>query len=172
MGALSAMRLLSNHFERLVRSIDVPVLLEMIRRVEPLVYARYFKGFRAQTIGKKRVVEAMKREVLEKQNEPLSELLALLWNQKNRELYREMLNLVRTIDENVEQIKAIEDEKAKEFISTLETRFPKEDILICVRLNEVKFSEKVISTMLEGKKLEEEVHKTEQEDKKEGGEPA
>jgi hypothetical protein len=156
MGALSAMRLLSEHFDRLVRSIDVPVLLEMLRRVEPLVYARYFKGFRAQTIGKKRVVEAMKREVLEKQNEPVSELLALLWNQKNRELYKEMLSLVRTIDENVEQIKAIEDDKAKEFISTLEARFSREDILICVRLNEVKFSEEAISTMLEGKAVKEE----------------
>jgi len=155
MGALTAMRLLSNHFERLVRSIDVPVILEMVRRVEPIVYARYFKGFRAQAIGKKRVVEAMRREILEKQNEPLSELLALLWNQKNRDLYREMLNLVRTIDENVEEIKAIDDEKAREFISKLEARFPKEDILICVRLNEVKFSEEVISTLLEGKPIKE-----------------
>lgn len=165
MTSVEAIDLLgAQRFERLVKSLDKAVLLDFVRRLDPWVYAKYFKGFRLQTLGRKRVTEALWREVSESRNEKVGDILTLLWNQQHRDLYHAMLALIKTIAEDVESIERIEDDIAVQFIESLSERFDREDILICVRLNEVKFSPDVIARHLEGaaaagddsKKVEEE----------------
>ncbi len=142
-------RLSPERFARLVKSLDKTLLLDFLRRLEPGVYARYFKGFRPQVLGRKRVTEALRYEVYERHNEVVGDILTMLWNQQNRSLYYGMLALVKTLSEDVESIERIEDPVAVGFIETLAERFDREDILICVRLNEVRFSEEVIARHLE-----------------------
>lgn len=136
-------------FARLIKSLDRAVLLDFFRRLEPQVYARYFKGFRPQVLGRKRVTEALWNEVHDRRNETVGDILTMLWNQQHRDLYHGMLALVKTLAEDVESIERIEDPVALQFIDALASRFDREDILICVRLNEVRFSEEVISKYLE-----------------------
>jgi hypothetical protein len=60
-----------------------------------------------------------------------------------------MRNHVQTINEDVESIERIEDDKASEFIADLEQKgFSREDIFICVRLNDVRFSTEVIEGLV------------------------
>lgn len=151
MTSIEAMsRLTPQRFARLVKSLDRAVLLDFFRRLDPAVYARYFKGFRPQVLGRKRITEALWNEVRDRRNETAGDILTMLWNQQHRDLYHGMLALVKTLAEDVETIERIEDPVAVQFIETLAERFDREDILICVRLNEVRFSEAVIAQHLEG----------------------
>lgn len=135
-------------FEHLVRSLNFSVMMEFIRRLEPLAFTRNFKGYRPQTLGRKKVIQALANEVYQRNNGTIAEILTLLWNQEHRDLYHDMLAHVKTIDEDVEKIEKIEDDKANEFIDDLLQRYKREDILICVYLNDVKFSENVIKARL------------------------
>ncbi|MBL6974291.1 MAG: hypothetical protein ISR64_01045 [Deltaproteobacteria bacterium] len=150
MNSIEIFARLEGVFERLVKSLDRSILLDYCRRLEPMVYARYFKGYRPQTLGRKKVTEALHAQIFEKQNESLADILVLLWNQAHRDVYHAMLEQVKTISEDVETIEKIEDDKAIAFIDNIETRFDREDILICVCLNEVRFSPKIIETRLSG----------------------
>jgi len=150
MTSVENLSLLKNQFERIIRSLEPSILLEHVRRLDPMVYARYFRGFRPQTLGRKRVESALRAEVYEKQNTKIGDILTILWNQENRDLYQAMLEHVRTVAENVETIERIEDDQANAFLDDLTARFEVEDLLVCVRLNEVRFSESVIATRLLG----------------------
>ncbi len=86
----------------------------------------------------------------ERKNEAIGDLLTLLWNQEHRDVYGAMLENVKKIKENVEEIEAIEDARAAEIIADMTSRFPAEDVLVCVRLNDVRFSEPMIATILGG----------------------
>ncbi len=143
--------LLKDHFDHVVKSLDMAILLEHVRRLEPAAFARHFKGFRPQMLGRKRIIDALRFEVFERRNAAVADILTLLWNQESRDLYHAMLEHVKTIQEDVEAIESIDDAKANEFIDELLTRFGGEDILICVRLNDVRFSTEVIATRLEGR---------------------
>jgi len=152
MTSVESFELLEPLFERVVRCIDLAVLIEHVRRLEPMAFARHFKGFRPQSLGRKRVLEAMRAEVYARKNQAVADILVLLWNQENRALYQAMLEHVKTINPDVEAIERIEDDKARAFVSDLRGRFELADILVCVRLNEVRFSQEVIA------ELEREVH--------------
>jgi len=94
------------------------------------------------------VTKALFTEIYERKNAAVADLVNLLWNQSNRDLYKAMHDLVREINENVEEIEHIEDDRAHEMIDTLLKTFSRDDIYLCVRMNEVKFSEDVIQYRL------------------------
>lgn len=150
MTSVESFALLGDRFERVARPLDLGLMIEHVRRLAPAVYARHFKGYRPQTLGRKRVTESLRFEVFEKANEAVGDILVLLWNQRMRDLYAAMVEHVRTINENVEEIERIPDEQANAFLDDLLARFDRDDVLICVRLNEVRFSPEVIARRLEG----------------------
>jgi signal transduction histidine kinase len=135
---------LQDDFEHLVRTLDLALLIEHIRRLDGMAFARHFKGYRPQMLGRKRVIDALRFEVYQRKNETVAEILILLWNQEHRDLYQAMLALVRTIREDVENIEKIEDAKANDFVDELLLSFDKQDVHACIRLNEVRFSPEVI----------------------------
>lgn len=141
---------LQDDFDHLVRTLDMAMLIEHIRKLDSMAFARHFKGYRPQTLGRKRVVDALHFEVFQRRNETVAEILILLWNQTHRDLYQAMLALVRTIREDVENIERIEDAQANDFIDELLLRYDKQDVHACVRLNEVRFSPEVIRTRFVG----------------------
>jgi hypothetical protein len=151
MTSLDALDQLKDRFDPLVKSVDLAILMEHVRRLEPAAFARHFKGFRPQTLGRKRITDALRFEVYERRNSSIGDVLTLLWNQEHRDVYHAMLEHVKTIQEDVESIERIEDAKANEFLDDLVVRFPVEDILVCVRLNDVRFGPEVIATRLEGR---------------------
>jgi hypothetical protein len=141
---------IGEHLESIVKSIPQHDLLMAVERVDKGVHFKYFKGYRTTNITRKRIVEAFRNELLELKNDLLADIIIVFWNQNNRKVFNAMLAHVKTINEDVESIENIPDEKAKEFISDLLQNYTREEILICVRLNEVKFSEQIISEMLAG----------------------
>jgi len=147
MTSVETFALVEPHFDRVVRSIDLAVLLEHVRKLEPMAFARHFRGFRPQTLGRRRVADALRFEVYQKKNAAVGDILVLLWNQEMRDLYHAMLDHVRTINEDVETIERIEDDKARAFVEDLRGRFDLVDVLLCVRLNEVRFSPEMIASL-------------------------
>jgi hypothetical protein len=139
---------LQGDFEHLVKSLDIGMVIEHVRRLAPSAFARHFKGYRPQTLGRKRVAESLRFEIYDKGNGAVADILVLLWNQRFRFLYNEMLERVRTINEDVESIERIEDEKANAFLDELLVEHDRRDVHVCVRLNDVRFSEDVISRRL------------------------
>ncbi|HQP94768.1 MAG TPA: hypothetical protein PLY68_01060 [Myxococcota bacterium] len=149
MTSIETISKLEPRFERIIKQLDLFMLIEHVRRLDPMAFARHFKGFRPQMLGRKRVVKALAFEVFTRHNEVIGDVLTLLWNQTRRDIYDAMHELVSTIDEDVESITEIPDERAHAFIDVLLEDFDREDILICVRLNDVRFHEPVISSRLE-----------------------
>lgn len=135
-------------FPTVLKTIPVGLLIDTVRRLDTPTYFRHFKGFRPQSLGRNRVTGALLKEVYERKNAAVADLINLLWNQSNRELYKAMHNMVREINENVEEIEKIEDQQANEIIDKLLENFSREDIYLCVRMNEVKFDEAVIQSRL------------------------
>lgn len=136
------------HFESILKNIPIQSIITGVEKSDRAVFFRYFKGYRPSTIGRKKIAEILKDEIYNKKNENISDLLILLWNNFNRDIYHAMLESVKTINEDVEKIERIEDEKAGDIISNLLKTFSKDDIYLCVRFNEVKFSEEIIEKML------------------------
>lgn len=163
MTSVESFALLGDRFERVARPLDLGLMIEHVRRLAPAVYARHFKGYRPQTLGRKRVTESLRFEVFEKANEAVGDILVLLWNQRMRDLYAAMVEHVRTINENVEEIERIPDEQANAFLDDLLARFDRDDVLICVRLNEVRFGPEVVARRLEGTETAAEAPSTESE---------
>ena len=135
-------------FPSILRSIPIGLLIDTVRRLDAPTYFRHFKGFRPQSLGRNRVTTALIKEVYDRKNAAVADLINLLWNQSNRDLYKAMHNLVREVNEKVEEIESIDDQKANEIIDTLLKDFSRENIYLCVRMNEVKFNEKVVQTRL------------------------
>jgi len=146
---------LESKFEKLIKPIDLFMLIEHVRRLDPMAFARHFKGYRPQMLGRKRVVKALAFEVFTRKNEVVGDIITLLWNQTRRDVYDAMHELVSTIDEDVESITEIPDERANAFIDVLLEDFDRDDILFCVRLNDVRFNEPVIVARLEGDQVPE-----------------
>ena len=147
-AGIDAFKQLKDHFEEIVDSISINTIIETVRRLSPSTYMKYFKGYRPQSLGRSRVTQALKKEIFENENAAVADLVNLLWNQSNRNIYKAMHDHVRKINENVEEIERIEDDTANEIIDDLLTKFSRKEILFCVRLNEVKFSEEVIQKRL------------------------
>jgi len=137
-------------FDHLIRTLDLAMLIEHIRKLDSMAFARHFKGYRPQMLGRKRVVDALRIEVFQRHNETVAEILILLWNQTHRDLYQAMLALVRTIREDVENIEKIEDAQANDFVDELLLTYARQDVHACIRLNEVRFSPEVIQTRFVG----------------------
>jgi len=150
MTSVETLSLLKDHFARLVKSLDLGILLEYVRKTDGFAYARHFKGYRPQTLGPKRVAAAIAFEVFERNNTTMGDILTLLWNQEHRDVYHAMHDHVASISEDVESIEKIEDDKANAFLDDMLARFDPVDVLTCVRLNEVRFSEAVITARLGG----------------------
>jgi hypothetical protein len=150
MTSVESLALLGDRFERVIRPMDLGFVIEHVRRLAPAVFARHFKGYRPQMLGRKRVTESLRFEVFEKRNEAVGDILVLIWNQRMRDLYAAMVEHVRTVNENVEEIERIPDEQANAFLDDLLVRFDRDDVLVCVRLNDVRFGPEVIARRLEG----------------------
>ena len=172
---LHSLRGVQPHLQLFVNDIPIEHIVRGTQMLDKPVYYRYFKGYRLQKLGKKKIIELIEREVYEKENEKLAELFMALWNRANGSLYHEMLLHVKKINEDVEAIERIEDEDATRITEMMSEEYDKERLFICVVLNQVKFTpEFVLETF--GHPLpdrpEEESEEDSKEDSKEDSEPA
>ena len=147
MNAAEVFKALGTEADKLVKDIPVDHIIRGVQVYSRALYIRYFKGYRTQT-ATKRVRLMVDREILEKGNEELAQLLSTLWNRAKGRLYHSTYNLIRSVNENVEEIDLIEDEQAAGFLDELLEEFHPAEIFLCIVFNEVRFSKAVIEEKL------------------------
>ena len=147
---VTAIRSVGDYLPDLMRTINVARLVNEISLGDKAFYFRYFKGYRPEKIGRGRIRRIVEKEVLGdgEGHELLANLLIVHWNEAHRQLYQQMVNHVQTINEDVEAIERIEDDKAHLIIDDMLKTHRAVDLLLCVRLNEVRFSDEVVTSRL------------------------
>ena len=126
--------------ERMVFAMSPGRIAQELSRLDRRVYFRYFKGYRPDKISRKKVLLAVRKEVIEGDDEKFAELLVLAWNAANWELYEATRKNVAKINPDVEAIERIEDEQAQAIVDDLtEKGHEAEDIFLCALINEVRF---------------------------------
>ncbi len=147
---IAALRSVEAQFDRIIRHVMPKRLAAELKVGDKGFYFKYFKGYRPETIGRGRVKQIAMREVFQDPGHELfANLLIIHWNEQHAPLYREMVTHVKTINEDVEAIESIDDDKAHSIIDDLVQRHEVPDVLLCVRLNGVRFSEPLIVSRLE-----------------------
>jgi hypothetical protein len=150
MNGVDIIKSLGDELDVMLKDIPVEHIVKGVQVFSRALYIRYFKGYRLQVAGKKRVRALVDREIGEKDNEELSQLLMTLWNRANGRLYHAMYNKIRTVNEEVDKIERIEDDAAGLFLDELmEEGFDAARLYMCILFNEVKFSKEIITTKLE-----------------------
>jgi hypothetical protein len=145
--AIAAIGRLGNQFERAVRAIRPLKLVVETQRVDRAAFFRNFKGQRIEKLTRPRMIKILETEIFKRKSSMMAHLFMVLWNDAMRDLYIAIRDHVRTINEDVEAIEVIDDDKAQEFLDDLLSRdFELEDIFICVRLNEVRFTEDFVQS--------------------------
>jgi hypothetical protein len=150
---IDAIRSVSAHLDILIRSVHPQRLIHEMNVGDKAFYFRHFKGFRPEKVGRGRIRKIAEQEILNKEpgHELFANLIIVHWNEQNGTLYQDMVSHIKTINEDVEAIEAIEDDKATQIIDDLIARHAKEDVYLCVRLNEVRFSDAIIESRLAGR---------------------
>ncbi|PKN58288.1 MAG: hypothetical protein CVU56_06500 [Deltaproteobacteria bacterium HGW-Deltaproteobacteria-14] len=146
---IAALRSISDHMDEIVRHVKAKRLAAEVARADKAFHFRYFKGLRPEKIGRALVRKIIDKEIIaEPGHELFANLLIIHWNEGHAKLYEEMVTHVRTINEDVEAIERIEDEMAHAIIDDLLLRHAQVDILLCVRLNGVRFDEELVQSRL------------------------
>lgn len=141
-----ALRKLGPLFGKAAQSLKPARVIQETQKADRPTFYRNFKGQRLEKFTRRKIAEIIEKEILEKKNLFMAHLFMVLWNETNRDLYLGIRKKVETINEDVEAIESIEDDKAAEFVTELQTAgFELDDIYICVRMNEVRFTEDFIT---------------------------
>ena len=148
---VNALRSCREQFGDILKSVNVKRLVREMGIADKAFHFRHFKGYRE--IGRGRIKKIANKEIFGggEGHELFANLIIVHWNDKHANLYREMVAHVKTINEDVEAIEQIEDDKAAAIVEDLLKRHRRVDILLCVRLNGVRFREEFVQwCLLEG----------------------
>ncbi len=146
---IQALRSVADRFDDILRHVNPKRLAYEFAKADKAFHFRYFKGYKPEQIGRGRIKKIADKEIFaDPGHELFANLIIVHWNEKHAQLYREMVAHVQTINEDVEAIERIEDDKAHAIIDDLLKRHERNDILLCVRLNGVRFDEPVIASRL------------------------
>lgn len=148
MNGVKTLKALGSDLDSMLKDVPVNHVVRGVQVLNRGLFIRYFKGFRLEVLGKKRIRELVQNEALDKGNEELAQLFMTLWNRANGKLYHSMYNLVRTVNEEVDKIELVEDARAEEFLEELLKEFDAKRIFLSVLFNEVKFSKEAIQKKL------------------------
>jgi len=145
---VNALRSCRDQFGDILKSVNVKRLVREMGIADKAFHFRHFKGYR--DIGRGRIKKIANKEIFAggEGHELFANLIIVHWNDKHANLYREMVAHVKTINEDVEAIEQIEDDKATAIVEDLLNRHSRLDILLCVRLNGVRFREPFVQWCL------------------------
>jgi hypothetical protein len=144
-----ALEKLGDLFERGAMSLRPGQVITETQKGDRAAFFRNFKGQRLEKFTRKKVQSILHKEIFGRKNLFMAHLYMVMWNEQNRNLYSAIRAHVETISEDVETIESIEDDKAQAFVADMvENGHEKEDIFICVRINDVRFTESFIQANL------------------------
>jgi len=139
--AIAALKQLSQRqFARLTRRVPLRTFLPELERLDRAVFYRHFKGYRPQKIDGTHLEKVLRREILEKGNGLLAQLVIYNWDEAEHRLYSDLQREVKKINEDVEAITAITDEQGDAIFDALEGLYDKRDVHIACLINGVRVS--------------------------------
>ena len=142
----AALKKLGPLFIKAASSLKPSRVIQETQRADRATFFRNFKGQRLEKFTRRKIATIFEKEVTVRENLFMAHLLMVLWNETHRDLYLSMRKKVETINEDVEAIEVIEDTNAKAFVEELQGEgHSLEDVYICVRMNEVRFTEEFIA---------------------------
>lgn len=142
---VEALRKVAPLFERIFRVFDPKEFILRLSQFERGLYNKYFRGFRTEKFNRPKLAEIARHEIFDGNNQLLAQFVTILWNREHRDLYNDMLEQVKTVNEDVEAIELIPDDQAGPILeAVLAKGYEKDDVLLLVRLNDVRFSEEFI----------------------------
>ena len=135
-------------FERMCRAIPVRTLMLELQKVDRAVYFRYFKGHRPNKIDAKRLAKVLRKELFERNNGLLAQLVVYNWDEHQWRLFGALQKHIKAINEDVEAIEAITDAEADPIFDDLEQArdsrgrqlYDRRDIAIGCIINGVRVS--------------------------------
>jgi hypothetical protein len=149
MNGAQVVKSLGSELDVLLRDIPIDHIVKGVQVFSRALFVRYFKGYRLQVAGKKRVRSLVDNEIREKGNEELAQLFMTLWNRANGRLYHAIYNKVREVNEEVDKIERIDDEVAGRFLGELLEEFDADRLYLCILFNEVKVSREIVKEKLD-----------------------
>lgn len=120
---------------RLCRGVPMRTFLAELARIDRSVYFRYFKGYRPVKITSKRLQEVVSREVFDRNNGLLAQLVIYNWDEFQWKLYGDLQKHVKGINEDVEAIEHISAEEADPIFDDLLERYDPRDVAIVALIN-------------------------------------
>ena len=146
---IQALRSVSDHFDEILRHANPKRVVVEMAKADKAFHFKYFKGYRPEQIGRGRIKQIAQKEVFtDPGHELFANLLIIFWNEAHAQMYRDIVTHVRAINEDVEAIERIDNDKAHAIIDDMLTRHDRRDFLLCVRLNGVRFDEDVVQARL------------------------
>ena len=146
---IEALKTIAPLLGRVFKSFTPKEFIHRLSAFDRGIYNKYFRGFRVEKFNRPKLVEIARKEVFDGENELLAQFITILWNREHRLLYNDMLEQVKMINEDVEAIESITDEQGAAVLAgMIEKGHDKLDVLICVRLNDVRFTEAFIHAEL------------------------
>lgn len=138
--ALAAVALLSDRlFARMCRGIPLRTFLAELSRLDRALYFRHFKGYRPQSLDTKLLGSVLRKE-FSRGNGLLAQLVIYNWDEAQSELYGELQQHVKKINEDVEAIEHITDAEADPIFADLERHHDRRDVAIAALINGVRVS--------------------------------
>lgn len=146
---LTALRRCEPLLERIVVSLKPARIITEVGKGDRAAYFRNFKGYRVEKFSRHKILGIARKELYTRENEFWAQLLIVLWNESHRDVYNAFRDRVATINEDVEEVLRIPDETADEWLDELLDEHAVEDLLICIYMNEVRFSDAFLRRRLE-----------------------
>ena len=143
---IDAIRSVQPHFQRILKTANPKRIATEMQMLDKGFYFRHFKGYRPDKIGRGRIQKIAEREIFgDRPHVGFANMLIMQWNEAHARLYNETVTHVQAINEDVEAIELIDDDKAAEIVGDLMERHELADIYLCVKLNGVRFTDAYIT---------------------------
>jgi len=123
---------------RLCRSLSLRTFLPALEKLDRAVFFRYFKGLRPVKIDAALVEKMVQREIGERGNGMVAQLVTYNWDEVEHLLYRDLQDEVKKINEDVEAIAAIGDDEGDAIVDALQATYDPRDIYIAFVINGVR----------------------------------
>jgi len=146
---IQALRSVADRFDDILRHVQPKRLVAELAKADKAFHFRYFKGYRPEAIGRGRVRQIAQKEVFADPGHALfANLIIIHWNEAHANMYRDIVTHVRAINEDVEAIELIDQDKAHTIIDDMLARHSREAFYLCVKLNGVRFDDEIIESRL------------------------
>lgn len=132
-------------FARLCRRVPLRTFMAELEKLDRGVFFRHFKGYRQSKIDAAHLERVLHKEMFEKRNGLLAQLVIYNWDEAEYRLYGDLQKEVKKINEDVEAIEHIADEMGDAIVAALVATYDLRDIHIAFVINGVRVTAEYVA---------------------------